>query len=121
MSNASSVISFASYQVSSSSSHSDDVSSTAVLVGSLSVLCSLVEHTSVDKLDLGNFHSAEVLKLCADCCYQREPRVAVRATQLLCALAASCKREMHRVEGEVFRDLSWNTFLLFLRRIRHCC
>lgn len=60
--------------------------STATLCGALSVLCDIVEHTSVEKLYLD---SAEcpVAKLCQSCCYSSSLPVAARATQLLTLLA----------------------------------
>ena len=58
----------------------------ATLCGALSVLCDVVEHTSVEKLYLD---SAEcpVAKLCQSCCYSSSLPVAARATQLLTLIA----------------------------------
>ena len=58
----------------------------ATLCGALSVLCDVVEHTSVEKLRLD---SAEcpVAALCQSCCYSSSLPVAARATHLLTLIA----------------------------------
>ena len=58
----------------------------ATLCGALSVLCDVVEHTSVEKLRLD---SAEcpVAALCQGCCYSSSLPVAARATHLLTLIA----------------------------------
>lgn len=70
----------------------------ATLCGALSVLCDIVEHTSVEKLYLD---SAEcpVAKLCQSCCYSSSLPVAARATQLLTLLAVQCAKDSHHVDG----------------------
>ncbi len=75
-----------------------DCQQNPVLVGALSVLNCLVEHNSVDIFSL-NDASAPVLKLCETHCYKTELEVASGAIQLLCSLAANCKKDMHNVEG----------------------
>ena len=60
--------------------------SASTLCGALSVLCDIVEHTSVEKLYLDNAE-CPVAKLCQSCCYSSSLPVAARATQLLTLLA----------------------------------
>ena len=69
-----------------SSKSTESAAAGATLCGALSVLCDVVEHTSVEKLYL---ESAEcpVAKLCQSCCYSSSLPVAARATQLLTLIA----------------------------------
>ena len=71
-------------------------SSTATLCGALSVLCDIVEHTSVEKLYLESAESP-VAKLCQSCCYSSSLPVAARATQLLTLLAVQVRNVLVRL------------------------
>jgi integrator complex subunit 7 len=70
----------------------------SVLCGALTVLCDIVQHTSIDKFRLVD-SSSPVMKLCENCCYSSSLVVAAKATQLLTSLATQCVRETHHVEG----------------------
>lgn len=73
-------------------------SSPGPLIGSLSVLGDIVQHTSIDKLNLESSESS-IIKLCMDCCYHGDVKVVVQATRLLADLAVSCKKDMHHIDG----------------------
>lgn len=69
------------------------------LEGALSILCEVVQHTSIEKLNLKNAQ-VPILKLCQESCYGTSLRVAVKGTHLLTLIATHCKMETHQVEGE---------------------
>ena len=75
-------------------------SSMATLCGALSVLCDIVEHTSVEKLYLESAESP-VAKLCQSCCYSSSLPVAARATQLLTLLAVQVRTLQARYLSQV--------------------
>ena len=81
--------------VAGSSKSTESAATGATLCGALSVLCDVVEHTSVEKLYL---ESAEcpVAKLCQSCCYSSSLPVAARATQLLTLLAVQVRNVLVR-------------------------
>ena len=77
----------------------DASSGSAILCGSLSIMCDLVKHTdSVQKFGLRDSTEMPVLDLCRNCCYEKNFTVAARATQFLTLLAATCVKEMHQVD-----------------------
>lgn len=69
-----------------------------VVSGALSVLCDLVEHTSIHKFNLED-SSSPVLHLCQTCSYNNSLKMMARSTKLLTLLAINCIKEMHRVNG----------------------
>ena len=84
--NVAAVVAFARKEDSASATPGMAGNSKSTLCGALSVLCDVVEHTSVEKLRLD---SAEcpVAALCQGCCYSSSLPVAARATHLLTLIA----------------------------------
>jgi integrator complex subunit 7 len=69
-----------------------------VLVGSLSILCDIIRHTSTSKLKQLQ-QDSPIIKLAQSCCYSNRLTCAARSTQLITLLAIHCLKDHQQIPG----------------------